>query len=112
MPNAGETKRSIKERFAVSGHFYDIKIAMDPQKAPPSVRNKPLKTIGKHFGTSLHTIEDMKIQVLEYIKLDKDLPSTTSHRRKRELFWIHQLRTLEPAGLNTMDCTREALSCH
>ena len=106
----GETLRTLKERFY--GHFYDIRNAKNPNLAPISVRSKPLTSMAKHFGCSTHSIEDVKIQILEFIKKPPRAEDTKIFRKKRELHWIYQLKTLDPLGLNTMECIHEILTCN
>jgi hypothetical protein len=50
----------------------------------------------------LYTIKNTKNSVLETITQDPELENSTIHRRTREEFWIHRLRTLDPLGLNAM----------
>ena len=88
----GETKRSFKARIAE--HMGDIK-------------NKRLnKPIGKHFTQSGHTPGMLTFCILELIKGNPDLESTTKNRRTRERFWIFRLRTIEPLGLNSMSLSK------
>ncbi len=47
-----------------------------------------------------HTRDDLKVQILELIRLDPLGPHTNAYRETREHFWIHRLRTLQPLGLN------------
>ena len=39
--------------------------------------------------------------ILEIINKNPDLQSNTEFRKKRELYWIHKLKTLTSFGLNT-----------
>jgi hypothetical protein len=85
----GETKRTFKERTAE--HLGDIK----------NLRlNKPL---GKHFNLPGHKFGSIKTYILELIKSDPELTTTTSQRKAKEHFWIMRLRAPEPLGLNTMN---------
>lgn len=105
----GETQRTIKERFY--GHFYDIKNLRNPSSAPESARNKPPTSMGKHFSSNSHSEDDVKIQILEFIKKSPKAENTKIFRKKRELHWIYQLKTLDPNGLNTMECIHEIITC-
>jgi hypothetical protein len=88
----GETKHTFKARIAE--HMGDIK-------------NKRLnKPIGKHFTQQGHTAGMLTFCILELIKGDPDLESTTVLRRTRERFWIFRLRTIEPLGLNSMSLAK------
>jgi hypothetical protein len=85
----GETKRTFKERIAE--HLGDIK----------NLRlNKPL---GKHFNLPGHKFGTIKTFILELIKSNPDLITTTSRRKAREYFWIMRLRSPDPFGLNSMN---------
>ena len=42
-------------------------------------------------------------QIIETLKGDPESEETTKYRRKREVFWIHRLKTLLPRGLNKVD---------
>jgi len=82
----GETKRSIKERLYE--HLRDIKKNLD-------------SPVARHFNKTPHSYHrDVRIQVLEFIKQDRTMDSTTTYRRQREFWWIHQLKSLEPLGMN------------
>ena len=45
----------------------------------------------------------MTNQILEYIRLPKDVPRSNSLRDNRELVWIHRLNILIANGLNILD---------
>ena len=55
-------------------------------------RNCPLT---RHLKTTGHSFDTVKFQII-----DQNPKWNTSTRRLRETFWIHQLKTLEPDGLN------------
>jgi hypothetical protein len=105
----GETGNSINIRFY--GHLYDIRNMRDPQIAPPSAVDKSTP-IAKHFTENGHTNSDMKIQIIEYIKKPAKLLSTKVHRRNREFFWMHQLKTVHPQGTNNMETPRWLVACN
>ena len=85
----GQTKNRIIDRF--QGHLFDIK-------------NNLNSTVARHFGShNDRTDPNMTIHILEYIRLPKDLPRSSSLRDNRELVWIHRLNTLIPNGLNILD---------
>ncbi len=46
-----------------------------------------------------HCVNDVIIQPLEHIRKPPHLASTKKYRKTRELYWIYQLRTLEPKHL-------------
>ncbi len=105
----GETHRTLKERFYE--HFYDCKHLSNPLNAPPSMQGKKSSGILKHFSVKPHCVNDVKIQPLEHIRKAPHVASTKKYRKTRELYWIYQLRTLEPMGLNTMENIHEILAC-
>jgi len=72
----GETKRSIHRRF--SEHRYSIK--------------KGLTILANHFRSPNHTVDNMRVTVLEVVEEKLLL--------EREDFWIRQLLTAHPFGLN------------
>ena len=85
----GQTKNRIIDRF--QGHIFDIK-------------HNHNTTVARHFEShSDHLDPNMTIQILECIRLPKDLPRSNSLRGNRELVWIHRLNTLIPKGLNILD---------
>ena len=73
----GETKRRVHDRL--SEHVRDIK----------SKRDTP---VAKHFNLPYHNSTHIRIQVLEYIKLNRTKYSTTTYHIVRETYWIHQLK--------------------
>lgn len=96
----GETKLTLAERFR--RHFYIIGMVKDPNKIPPSLQNTATMPVAKHFGGKPHSLNDLEIRILEFIKRNPDSDSTTVFRREREKYWYNQLRTFEPFGLNAM----------
>jgi len=73
----GETKRSIHRRF--SEHRYSI--------------NKGHTILARHFRSAHHSADNMRVTVLEVVEEEKLL-------KEREDFWIRQLLTAHPFGLN------------
>ena len=85
----GQTKNRILDRF--QGHMFDIKHNLNT-------------TVARHFGSHNDQLDpNMTIHILEYIRLPKDLPRSSSLSDTRELVWIHKLNTLIPNGLNILD---------
>ncbi len=74
-----------------------------PARAPPSVLDKKPPAVAKHFCLTGHCLDDVKIQILEFIGKPPMLRSTMKYRKTRELHWIYPLKTLEPMGLNNME---------
>ena len=61
-------------------------------------------TVARHFHSHKDQLDPrMTIQILEYIRLPKDIPRSNLLRDNRELVWIHRLYTLIPNGLNISD---------
>ena len=83
----GETKRKVSEQL--SGHRSSIK--------------KHANTfIARHFNLPGHTMDDIKIQPIEHItqspgETEQDV---TIRRLDRERFWMLELGTMYPYGLN------------
>eukprot|EP00745_Piridium_sociabile_P022976 TRINITY_DN35811_c0_g1_i2.p1 TRINITY_DN35811_c0_g1~~TRINITY_DN35811_c0_g1_i2.p1 ORF type:complete len:584 (-),score=113.49 TRINITY_DN35811_c0_g1_i2:126-1877(-) len=76
----GETKNSLKTRFYL--HRTHIK-----QNTGTHVT--------KHFNNTGHTLQDMRCIPIEIVHTNN-----LTLRLKRELFWIHKLKTTFPFGLN------------
>jgi hypothetical protein len=94
----GETKRRIQDRL--SEHLRDTEKYNEYQEVDnPNRRDTP---VAKHFSLPNHSTDNISIQIIEYIKMNKEWESTTQFRRTRELHWIHQLKTLDPWGINRM----------
>jgi hypothetical protein len=73
----------------------------EPSEHQGDVRNKRNhKPVAHHFNSPNHSIKSMQCTILETITQDPELPTSTIHRRSREVFWINRLRTLDPLGLN------------
>ena len=86
----GQTKRRINQRF--QGHYYKIN------------SNRATDGVGSHFALPNHNgTKDLKIQVLEFIRLPPDSARARILRLQLEKNWIHKLRCPAPYGLNIMD---------
>ena len=83
----GETKRAFKVRY--KEHCKDLEFNRDKP-----VVNHALS----HKGMDVKLIP----QILEVIKKNPDLATTTAYRKRREVHWIYTLRTMSPEGLNTL----------
>ena len=81
----GETKRTLCERM--KEHLADIR----------HVRDSP---VARHFTSPDHNIDNFSYEIIEIGTRNPDSDTTTSHRREREMYWIHQLKTLFPRGMN------------
>jgi hypothetical protein len=85
----GETKRKIRQRMYE--HIRSI------QKFGPAIQSTP---VSEHFNLCCKKPARLNFQILETIKGNVALDLTTKFRRKRETWWILNLRTLEPMGMN------------
>ena len=55
----------------------------------------------RHFHQPNHSVDDMRVQILENIYHSFGSPSlSTPLRREKELFWIKELGTAKPYGFN------------
>ncbi len=72
----GETKLTLGERL--SEHLRDIRYTHDQTKAPPSWLAKDPTPVGRHWGQSSHSIDDIKVNVLTLIGRDPTDTQTTS----------------------------------
>ena len=85
----GETKRSLEKRM--KEHQYDIK----------SKKDKP---VSRHMLE--HKSNRIDYQIIKILHEDPDLDSTTKLRKSEEMYWIHQLRTTHPRGINQKEDIR------
>ena len=86
----GQTGRRIMDRF--QGHF-------------GTISRKEINTlITDHFNNADHKgIEDIRIQVLDFIFLDSKNKKSIELRLKIESAWIHRLGSSFPDGLNYLE---------
>ena len=57
--------------------------------------------VGEHFNNACQRPARYNFQILETIRGDVSLNQVTAYRKKRELWWMLTLRTLDHIGLNT-----------
>mgnify|MGYP002063635744 CR=1 FL=1 len=81
----GQSKRQMGTRL--KEHLADIKHKRD---TPVAI----------HFNLPKHKASHLTPTILEVIKRDPKEESTTLFRLERERFWIYQLRTMTPQGIN------------
>ena len=86
----GETKRQLKTRM------YEHIRSID-KYGKYGVQTTP---VSEHFNGACKRPAKLNFQILETITGDTTLSETTKTRRKRETWWILNLRTLEPMGMN------------
>ena len=82
----GETKRTFNAR--IKEHLADIKHARD-------------KPVAIHMQT--HKNKAISFQIIHIVYSDPEDQNGTTLRKQKELYWIHQLRTPTPRGLNFRD---------
>ncbi len=80
----GETKRSIRERFAEHRQATNNPILANASAAVPT-----------HFNLPDHSIQDLTL-----IPLELQPTNNASRRKAREAYLIHRGQTLAPNGIN------------
>ena len=53
-----------------------------------------------HFNEECRRPAKFNFQILETLRGDTSLTRTTDHRRNKEKWWILNLRTVDPLGMN------------
>jgi hypothetical protein len=86
----GETKRQIRKRI------YEHVRTID-NFGTKGIHNTP---VSEHFNIQCKRPARYQFQVLETIRADPLMEDTTNLRRRRELYWILTLRSLEPFCMN------------
>ena len=86
----GETQRKVKER--IGEHLRFIK-----NFGNPNVKDTP---VSQHFNICCKKPAQLRFQILEVIRANPALESTTKLRKRREKWWVLTLRTLDPLGMN------------
>jgi hypothetical protein len=84
----GQTKRQFKIR--IGEHLADIKYKRDTP-------------VSHHFNMDLHTVKSLKCEIIEALKGDPEADPSRHLRDCREQFWIHQLQSKYPNGINKRD---------
>ncbi|KAI8497723.1 hypothetical protein Bbelb_243750 [Branchiostoma belcheri] len=89
----GETKQTLANRL--NGH----QSAINTKKDIP---------VSAHFNQTHHSVGDLEILGIERLRYTGNEDLTRQRRLQRESYWIHQLRTLHPDGLNqeSLEITR------
>ena len=87
----GQTKHRLMDCF--QAHLHNATIS------------KLDDTIGRHFSLpGHHKTDDMKIHILDFIHAHPESGKAAYLRNTIEINWMHQLNTIEPRGLNLMNC--------
>jgi len=97
----GQTSNTIRQRF--QKHLKDIEHASNWNQAPPSYQNTGKTNVGRHFSQRDHSASDVTIQVLELIRVNPQSETAQKLRLERENYWMHQLKTVFPTGINATD---------
>ncbi len=74
------------------------------ESAPPSAIDKTYGPMTKHFAKDDQSQEDISIQIVEHIKLP---PHSKTYR---ECFWMQQLKSVQPLGINSMEVSKWLLA--
>jgi hypothetical protein len=64
-----------------------------------SIKDKKDTVVAMHFNSTC-TLKDFSVQPIEIISGDGRTEKSTKQRKLREAFWIKELRTIYPYGLN------------
>ena len=67
------------------------------------IRHKRDSPVSLHFNKELHSVNSVKCEIIEALKGNPESDSSKSLRDRREQFWIHQLQTKYPNGINKRD---------
>ena len=81
----GETKRELK--YGMAEHVRDTRVK---RETPVSI----------HFNEPDHLFENMIFQIIQILPTDPEDDRSTTKRRQCERYWIYQLHSLEPLGIN------------
>ena len=66
-----------------------------------SIKKGGQSLLHRHFHQPNHSVDDMRVQILEKIYRSSESPSlSTPLRREGELFWIKELGIAKPYGFN------------
>jgi len=86
----GQTKRRLMDRF--QSHFYNI------------THKRTMEPLGLHFNQpDHHGTDDLRISILQFVKLAPASLSGATSRDRLERKWIHRLHSVAPKGLNTQE---------
>ena len=81
----GETKREFK--FRMAEHIWDTRVK---RETPVSI----------HLNEVDHLFENMIFQIIQILPTDPEDDRSTTRRSICERYWIYQLHSLKPFGLN------------
>ncbi len=66
------------------------------------IKNNLDEPTGLHFNLAGHNIAHASFEIIDVLTSDPDDPNTSAQRNKREHYWIMQLRTIKPHGINVL----------
>jgi len=84
----GQTKRQL--RIRIGEHLADIRHSRD-------------SPVALHFNKELHSVNSLRCEIIESLKGNPEEDTSKTLRDRREQFWIHQLQTKYPNGINKRD---------
>ena len=84
----GQTKRKIKDRLRE--HMYSVKTNKDTD-------------VAYHFNTLNHSVDDMKVYILDFIYSHPESKRANTLRLMIEYNWIQRLQSQSPNGMNILD---------
>ena len=81
----GETKREF--RYRMTEHIRDTQLNRDTP-------------VANHYNQTSHSTENMLFQIIHILPTDAEDDRSMPRRRECEKYWIYQLHSLKPLGLN------------
>ena len=84
----GETKRELK--FRMAEHVRDTHVKRDTSVSIHFI----------HFNEPDHSFENMIFQIIQIFPTDPEDDRSTIRRCQCERYWIYQLHSLKPLGIN------------
>ncbi len=76
MQYVGETQRCWE-------YFRKIKYFAHPKLAPLSKRNKEAEPVPSHFGQRGHSVDDVQVNIVQFIRMDPNEPCTVLQKTCR-----------------------------
>ena len=63
--------------------------------------NREKSPLARHMNT--HSSHKINYMVIQQMRTTQDIERSNELRKKSEMYWIHQLRTFYPRGMNKKD---------
>ncbi len=93
-----------KNIFSITSLSNTVNIGpMAPPIPHPSAKAKGPTNVRHHFNRSRHSVDDVHIQVLKFIRAHPDSQDAKILRDECETHWMYQLKRLAPLGINATD---------